>query len=232
MPAGRMAGDVEPVLVAAELLRVVVDPGDGRAHLLGHGHQVAADVVDIVEVDDHAVRAGVDDHLGEHREIGRAAVPPGAAVDVDVDRRVRGIFLAAIDVDALDLARAILEALRRAEPRLGARIGGGAARMHQRLVRRIDRLVIGVVELGLVHAHPDDRALGFAVVGAHFGHCHGTGLLPCWPRCSTDVNYSSCPSDWTLTFPYTPKKVQGMSGDENVNGFTGPSTYSGQLSAE
>src|SRR5215218_8853990 len=110
MPARRMAGDIDSARITAELIGVFVNPGDGTAHLCGHGHQVAGNVVDIVEVDDDAVPAGVHDRFGIERKVRRPAVPPGAAMDVDVDRRVRG--LATVDVHAFDLAPSILEPSR------------------------------------------------------------------------------------------------------------------------
>src|SRR6478609_6472601 len=109
-----MTGDVEPVGIAAELIGILVNPGDGVAHLFGHSHQIAGDIVDIVEVDHHAVATGIDDRLRVEGEVSGAAVPPGPAMDIDVDGRVRGF--AAVDVHALDLGCAILEALRHTEP--------------------------------------------------------------------------------------------------------------------
>src|SRR5829696_105900 len=109
MPARRMAGDIDSARITAELIGVFVNPGDGTAHLCGHGHQVAGNVVDVVEVDHDAVAAGVDDWFSIEREVGGAAVPPRAAMDINVDRRVRGF--ASIHVNAFDLAPSILEPL-------------------------------------------------------------------------------------------------------------------------
>src|SRR5215813_4885660 len=158
MAAGRMAGDVKAARIAAELLRIPVDPGDRAAHLLGHRQEVAADRIDIVEVGDDAVGAGVNEQLGEVGEVARAPVPPGAAMDVDVDRGV--IMLAAVDVDTLDLARTVLEAQRLAEHGARDRAVGIAPGVDLVAVGRIDRLVVGIVERLLVHVEPDERPLG------------------------------------------------------------------------
>src|SRR5213593_2083597 len=92
-----MAGDVDAARIATEACGVLVDMGDGAAHLLRHRHQVAADVIDVVEINDDAVGACVHEQLSQERELARAAAAPGAAVDIDVDRRV--VLLATIDVD-------------------------------------------------------------------------------------------------------------------------------------
>src|SRR5215813_5473028 len=171
MAAGRMAGDVKAARIAAELLRIPVDPGDRAAHLLGHRQEVAADRIDIVEVGDDAVGAGVNEQLGEVGEVARAPVSPGAAMDVDVDRGV--VALAAVDVDTLDLARTVLEAQRLAEHGARDRAVGVAAGVDLVAVGRVDRLVVGVVERLLVHVEPHERALG-ALEGCGLSHAVST----------------------------------------------------------
>ena len=95
-----MAADVEPVRVAAEARGVLVDPGDRAAHLPRHDHQVAAGIVDIGEIENDAVGAGMHEHLGQEGEVGGAAVAPGAAVNEDLDRRVGRS--GPVDVELLD----------------------------------------------------------------------------------------------------------------------------------
>ena len=69
------------------------------------------------------------------------------------DRRVglRGLE----HVELLDLARAVGHPLRLAETLAGKLAVGGAAGQVESRERRIEGLVIGGVELGLVHVHPD-----------------------------------------------------------------------------
>src|SRR5262249_30526895 len=130
-------------------------------------HQVAADVVDVLEISDDAVRAGVHEQLGQEGELARAAVTPSAAVNIDVDRSV--LPLAAIDVDAFDLARPVLESQRFAEDGAGDRAVGLPAGMDLVAVGGIDGLVVSVVERLLVHVEPDQRALGTGC-GKRVGH--------------------------------------------------------------
>src|SRR5215204_7256844 len=107
MAAGGMTGDVNAIAVAAEFFRVVVDPGHCATHLPGHRHQVAGDVVDIVEVDYDAMRTGLHEQFPIQAEVGGAAVSPGAAMDVDIDRGIRAPGL--VNINAFDLARAVLK---------------------------------------------------------------------------------------------------------------------------
>ena len=136
------------------------DPGDAAPHLVVHREQVAARLVDIDEVEDDAVRAGAHQRLGQQRVVGRLVAPPGAAVDENVDRRV--LDAAVENVERLDLGRPVGDALRIAEPRARPLARGVAARHHLRAVRRIDLLVVGVVERLLVHVEQDQRTFGVA----------------------------------------------------------------------
>ena len=76
----------------------------------------------------------------------------------DVDRRVRRG--GAKNVEPLVFARPIGDALRRPQDRPRPFARGDAARDDQRAVRRIDVLVVGVVERLLVHVAPNQRASG------------------------------------------------------------------------
>ena len=78
--------------------------------------------------DAHPVEAMLE-HLRQHRIVRRLVAPPGAAMDENIDRRVRP--RAAVDVELLDLARPIRHPLRRADERAHL-----AARRFHRLVRR------------------------------------------------------------------------------------------------
>ena len=97
-----------------KLAGVLVDPGDGAAHLLGHRHQVAAGLIDIDEVEHDEVRAGV--HITARR---RSNAPWHARPATR--RRARtpctGAFGFACreDIEAFDWRRAIGKALGFAE---------------------------------------------------------------------------------------------------------------------
>jgi hypothetical protein len=149
------------------LFRIPIDPGDSPAHLIGHWEEAAADLLHGIEVEDDVVRAGVDEHLGRIGVFLRRAAPPGAAVDVDVDGRVR--LLRRVDVEALDRRRPVGEALRRAEALDGGFAVPGAPPPELLLVGSVFALVVGGVELHLIHIEPDARAF--------FAHCRAVHLL-------------------------------------------------------
>ena len=75
----------------------------------------------------------------------------------DIDGSVRG--LGGEDIEAFHRAGAIGEAPGRAEARAHKLAVAGAALEHVIAVGRIDGLVVGVVELLLVHVEPDQRPL-------------------------------------------------------------------------
>ena len=153
-----MAGHVETARVAIEMPGVAVDPGDRVAHLLGHRHQAAARLLDADEVEHDVVRAGGDQHLGREREVLCPALAPGAAMDEHHHRRARA--RGGVEVERLDRRGPVGEPGRRAEA--GARNFAVDRRAAQHLVpvRRIDELIVGVVELLLVHVEPDPWPLG------------------------------------------------------------------------
>src|SRR6266508_6773772 len=78
-------------------------------------------------------------------------------MDEDVDGRVRR--LGCEDVEPLDRGRAIGEALGRAEALAHELAVPGKALEDVVEVGRIDQLIIGVVEVLLVHVEPDQRTL-------------------------------------------------------------------------
>src|SRR5262249_24209805 len=110
------------------------------------------------EVEHDEVRAGVDEELRRKRVGARGTDAPGAAVDEDVDRRGRA--LGCPDVEGLDGRRAVGEALRCAEASAHRVAVRDVAPGDLLLVGRVHALVVGVVELGLIHVEPDPRPLG------------------------------------------------------------------------
>src|SRR5580692_11029536 len=70
------------------------------------------------------------------------------------------------DIQPLVFARPVGDALRRPQDRPRPFARGDAARDDQWAVRRIDVLIVGVVERLLVHIAPDRRASG----GSRLGH--------------------------------------------------------------
>src|SRR5580698_5493556 len=87
MRARRMRRNVKPFAVAAETFGVAPDPGQRAAHLVVHRKKIAARLLDIDEVDDDGMRAGMQQRLGLQGIIGRLVAAPGAAVDEHVDWR-------------------------------------------------------------------------------------------------------------------------------------------------
>ena len=162
MRAGRMRRNIKPVAVAAEFLGVAPGPGQRAAHLFVHRHQVAVRLLDIDEVEDHGVRAGAHQRLGQRVIIRPLVAPPRAAVDENVDRCVW--FVGAENIQPLIFARPVGDALRRAEDRARPLRRRNPARHDQRPVRRVDILIVGVVERLLVHVAPDKRAFSRAFV--------------------------------------------------------------------
>ena len=80
------------------------------------------------------------------------------AVDEDINRRV--CLPGAVDVELLDLSRAVGDALGRTDG--GARLlaVGDASLGDLLAIGRVDDLVIGVIERLLVHVEPNERTLG------------------------------------------------------------------------
>src|SRR5262249_17711123 len=84
--------------------------------------------------------------------------PPRPAVNEDIDRRVR--LPGAVDVELLDLARAVGDALGRADGSARPLAVGDAPLGNLLAIGRVDDLIIGVVERLLVHVEPNERTLG------------------------------------------------------------------------
>src|SRR5262249_27565311 len=100
---------------------------------------------------------------------------PSAAMHEHMHWRVRRF--GGEDVHSLDCGRAISEALRSAEP-LAHEFAVAGATLHDSLdIRRIDPLIVSVIELFLVHVEPDQWPFR--------AHCR-RGLRPCNTRDSRD----------------------------------------------
>jgi len=92
------------------------------------------------------VRPGFREWLGLVGEFSCAAVLPGTAVDKNIDRGI-GAF-GAVDVELLELGRSVGDALRRPQ-RLERYLAVGAPPLGDvALIEGIDRLVVGIVQLG------------------------------------------------------------------------------------
>ncbi len=122
------------------------------------------------------MRACLDEGLGQEGIVGGTVGTPSSAVDEDVHRRVRR--LGTIDVELLDLGRPIGEAL--GQPQHCARFlaVGDAALADLVTIGGIDDLVIGVVELVLVHVEPHPRPFPARVLRRCRGacrDCHAAG---------------------------------------------------------
>src|SRR5207244_2205328 len=122
----------------------------------GNRQEIALGILNAVKVDADPMPSGAYDHLGEKGIVLYRTRPPSAAVDEYVDRRVG--LARCKEIEFLDLGRAVGKPLRRTEPRPHAVAVELVALVHLVAVRRIDRLVIGVVERLLVHVEPDQRA--------------------------------------------------------------------------
>ena len=166
-----MRAQIEPAGVAAEALGVLVDPANGAAHLLDHGKEAAARIVDIGEVEDDEMPPRPHEWFGQASVVGGAVGAPRPAVDEDIDRRVR--LAGAVDVELLDLGRAVGDARGRADG--GARLlaVGDPALGDLLAIGCVDDLIIGVVERLLVHVEPNERTLGARLLrprGSARGH--------------------------------------------------------------
>src|SRR5262249_58847424 len=90
---------------------------------------------------------------------------PGATMDKDRNRRfVRGLHTCrrsgAKNIEALDRCRPISKTERVANPFPRRRAIDDAPLGQLIAVRRVDELIVGVVERLLIHVEPDDRSLG------------------------------------------------------------------------
>ncbi len=139
------------------MYRVPPCPGQRAANLLVHREKIAARLLDIDEVDDDRMRAGAHERLRLQRVVGGLVAAPGAAMNEDVYGCTLSLWRGrAENVKAFVFASAVSDALRRTENRPRAFAPGDAARDEQRAVRRVDVLIVGVVERLLIHVAPDE----------------------------------------------------------------------------
>src|SRR2546426_2881761 len=155
MGARGVARDVDAVGIAAEAVGVATHTRDGVAYLRGHRHEAAADVLARGEVRHDEMRTSPHEQLGRECVVSGEAGPPRATVDEYVDRRVgaRG----GIDVQTLDRCRAVRVAPGRAKSRADGFAVGRVALDELLAVWRPGTLVVGGVELGLIHVAPHAR---------------------------------------------------------------------------
>src|SRR5262249_23973551 len=143
---------------AAEAFGVLVHPADRAAHLLDHGKEAAAGIVDIGEVDDDEMRAGAHERFGQAGIVGGTVGAPRPAVNEDNDRRVR--LSGAVDVELLDPGRAVGDAHGRADGGTSPLAVGDAPLGDLLAIGRVHDLIVGVVEALLVRVEPNERTLG------------------------------------------------------------------------
>src|SRR6266850_7211018 len=106
------------------------------------------------EVGYDKVGAGGDKHFGQIRRVSRLTVAPRAAVNEDVYGRVWQRSF--VDVELFIFGGSVGNALRRDpfEHRLTGKPASGGDEL---LVGCINTLIVGVVELLLIHIEPDKR---------------------------------------------------------------------------
>src|ERR1700688_3526836 len=102
-----------------------------------------------------AAPTAMNEKFGREAVVLGFAATPRTTVDVHKDRRV-GRF-GRIEIEPFDRRRSVGEPLRGAKP--GARLiaAGGKSLLDLADQRRIDALIVGGIELDLVHFHPHQR---------------------------------------------------------------------------
>src|SRR3954468_11502635 len=144
-----MPGNVETIWISAEAPRVVINPRNSATDLVGHRHETAAGVLDLDKVEHDVVCASVDKHFGGKSKLLCRAVSPCAAMDIDHNRRFspRG----SIDVELLDIGRSIGKSKRRSQALQRRFTSESAPFADMLLIGCVDALVVGVIELFLIH---------------------------------------------------------------------------------
>ncbi len=165
--------------VPAEACGVAVDPEQRATHLLRHGKQATARFLHVDEIWNDAMGAGANEHLRLDRIVRRLVAPPRAAMDEDVDRRVRPC--GSEDIQRLDRRLPVCDMLRIAQD-LTCPFAVGELPLDDLLpVGGVDLLVIGIVKCLLVHVEPHQWALcarrGLSIDGLR---CH---VVSDYPRC-------------------------------------------------
>src|SRR5262245_36913684 len=103
------------------------------------------------------MRPGVHEQLGGVGGVLGQAAAPRAAVNEDVDRRVRAAGW--VDVQCFDGRRAVRVASGNAQASAHAVAVGRVALDDLGKIRSVLALIVGGIELGLIHVEPHDRAL-------------------------------------------------------------------------
>src|ERR1700722_20678177 len=152
-----MAADVEPVRIAVENRGVRIAPGDGASNLLGHYAQIAVGRAEPYKIRDQEMSAGIDEHFRRKAAVCCRAAEPGAAMKVDENRCLRP--LRPINVEPLKFTWTIGNPLRGAKARAHLFAVAGKSRADLAGERRVEGLIIGGIELNLIHVQPDPRAL-------------------------------------------------------------------------
>jgi hypothetical protein len=148
-----MTADEQPFRVAAEALRVFVNPRNRAPHLVGHPQQVTAILCHVDEIRNDENRAGVDEHFRRILVVAAEPCAPRATMHEDMDGRVR--CPGGEDVHRFDRGRPIGEALGNAQP-FAYEFAVPHATLQDSLdIWRIDSLIVGVIKLFLVHVEPD-----------------------------------------------------------------------------
>src|SRR5258706_1434062 len=158
MGARRMSGEMDALGVAAEGMRVAIAPGERAAPLLRHRQQAAARLEHVDEVRHHEMRARIPEKLRGVGVVVRKPSAPGAAVDVDVHRRVRAP--GPVDVERFDRRGAVGLALRRAEALARAFAVDRVAALDLPKSWRVGALVRRRLQLRPVQVQPEPRPLG------------------------------------------------------------------------
>src|SRR5215467_10594005 len=89
MTTGGMAADINSVGIPSKIRSVFIDPYDAPLNLIGHRHEVAVGFDNAIEVEHDEMCAGVDEHFGLRRIACGDFGAPSAAMDEDIDWRVR-----------------------------------------------------------------------------------------------------------------------------------------------
>ena len=152
-----MPQDVHAARIAAEAPRIAIHPCDRAPHLVDHGEQALLGVLHAFEIRNDEMSAGPYEHLGGICVFRRGSALPRSAVDEHGHRRP-GVARA-IDIELLDRRRAVALAQRGTEAHASKFTRLREARHELVAVGRIDRLVVGVVQLLLVVVEENARPL-------------------------------------------------------------------------
>src|SRR6185295_8170096 len=145
---------IDAIGIGAEAGGVLVGKGDGAPALIDHRKEVAIGLAGIVEIHSGEMSTCLDEILGHEGVLCGTAAAPGAAVQENGDRSIRPLRF--IDLDFLDLGCTICEPYGFAEHLTRLLAVPSSALGDVRLIWRVDDLIVGVVEVLLVHVEPDE----------------------------------------------------------------------------